>query len=98
MVLRNYNWKNWEKKKVKGIIVRAKSKWKVEGEKSTRYFCNLENRNYVDKTIQKLTGDDGTEIDNLRDIISEQKQYYEKLYSSSSKNTKIEEIHKNNII
>ena len=88
--------KELREKKVKGIIVRAKSKWKVEGEKSSRYFCNLEKRNYVDKTIQKLTGDDGTEIDNLPDIISEQKQYYEKLYSS--KNTKIEEIHKNNFM
>jgi hypothetical protein len=28
--------------KVNGIITRAKAKWQVEGEKSTRYFCNLE--------------------------------------------------------
>jgi hypothetical protein len=33
-------------KKVNGIITRAKAKWQVEGEKSTRYFCNLEKRHY----------------------------------------------------
>jgi hypothetical protein len=38
-------------KKVNGIITRAKAKWQVEGEKSTRYFCNLEKRHYLEKTI-----------------------------------------------
>ena len=35
--------------KVKGILLRAKSRWKVEGEKSTRFFCNLEKRHYTEK-------------------------------------------------
>jgi hypothetical protein len=35
-------------KKVNGIITRAKAKWQIEGEKSTRYFCNLEKRHYLE--------------------------------------------------
>ena len=27
---------------IKGLIIRAKVKWQVEGEKSTNYYCNLE--------------------------------------------------------
>ena len=33
--------KNIREEKVKGIIIRAKAKWNIEGERSTRYFCNL---------------------------------------------------------
>ena len=29
-------------KKFKGIMTRVKAKWRVEGEKCSRYFCNLE--------------------------------------------------------
>jgi hypothetical protein len=28
--------------------------WQVEGEKSTRYFCNLEKRHYLEKNIPNL--------------------------------------------
>jgi len=37
--------------KIKGIMTRAKAKWGVEGEKCSRYFCNLEKRNFVEKTM-----------------------------------------------
>ena len=40
--------------KVKGILLRAKSRWRVEGEKSTRYFCNLENRHYTENNMNKI--------------------------------------------
>ena len=44
---------NWlrqiREEKVKGILLRAKSRWKVEGEKRTRFFCNLEKRHYTEK-------------------------------------------------
>ena len=32
--------------KINGIIMRAKAKWQVDGEKSTQYFCNLEKKHY----------------------------------------------------
>ena len=37
--------------KIRGAILRAKSKWKIEGDKSTKYFCNLEKRHYNEKLI-----------------------------------------------
>ena len=40
--------------RIKGILLRAKVRWKVEGEKSTRYFCNLEKRHYSEKNNSKI--------------------------------------------
>ena len=66
--------KEIREKKVKGIILRAKSRWKVEGEKGSKYFCNLEKRNYTDKLVPKLILDNGQEIEDLQSIIIEQKE------------------------
>jgi hypothetical protein len=32
--------------KIKGLIIYAKAKWQLEGEKSTNYFCNLEKASF----------------------------------------------------
>ena len=40
--------------KVKGIIIRARARWHEYGEKSTKYFLNLEKRNHVKKHMSKL--------------------------------------------
>jgi hypothetical protein len=69
-------------KQIKGIMTRAKAKWGMEGEKCSRYFCNLEKRNFVGKTIPNLTLDDGRVIEDIKLILSEQKEYYKHLYSS----------------
>ena len=37
-----------------GIILRSRVKWYEEGEKSTKYFLNLENRNKTKSSIRKL--------------------------------------------
>ena len=42
------------REKLQGIMVRSKAQWVEEGGKQTRYFCNLESRNYLNKTIKKL--------------------------------------------
>lgn len=36
--------------KTKGIIIRARARWHEHGEKSTKYFLNLEKRNHIKKT------------------------------------------------
>lgn len=59
---------NIRKEKMQGILVRAKLRWAEEGEKPTKYFCNLESRNYTNKTIFKVIKDNG-------DIITKQKKY-----------------------
>ena len=45
-----------------GIITRSKAVWVEEGEKNTKYFLNLEKRNYNIKHIQKLLLEDDTTI------------------------------------
>ena len=40
--------------KTKGIIIRARARSHEHGEKSTKYFLNLEKRNHVKKNIQKV--------------------------------------------
>ena len=41
--------------KTKGIIIRARARWHEHGEKSTKYFLNLEKRNHV-KNIYESYG------------------------------------------
>jgi len=38
----------------KGIIIRAWARWYEHGEKSTKYFLNLEKRNHMKKHMRKL--------------------------------------------
>ena len=40
--------------KTKGIIIRAQARWHEHGERSNKYFLNLEKRNYVKKHMRKL--------------------------------------------
>ena len=68
--------------KSNGIKLRSKAKWIVEGEKNTKYFLNLEKRNYNSKCIKKLINSQGEELTDLKSIINEQSEYYQKLYST----------------
>ena len=74
--------------------MRAKAKWQIEGERSTKYFCNLEKRNFTEKIIPSLTLDNGEIINDQKRIRLEQKLYYQELYTS--RKTNITEEHKKN--
>jgi hypothetical protein len=54
----------------------------VEGERSSKYFCNLEKRHFTEKAIPKLILDNGIEITNQDDILTQQNIFYEALYTS----------------
>ena len=77
--------KNLRDVKIKGLIIRAKVKWQLEGEKSTNYFCNLEKRHFTEKIIPKLIVENN-EITDLSQIIKEQANFYKSFYSTN-KNT-----------
>ena len=64
-----------------GAIIRSKCRWIEEGEKPTKYFCGLEKRNYVNKTIDRLMLNNNITIDHTV-ILNEQKLFYSNLYSS----------------
>ena len=72
--------------KTKGIIIRARARWQEHGERSTKYFLNLEKRNYVKKHMRKLDIHDLT-ITGPFTILSEQKRFYQDLYSSGNNRT-----------
>jgi hypothetical protein len=68
--------------KIRGIIMRTKAKWNVERERSSKYFCNLKKRHFTEKAIPKLILDNGFEITNQDDILTQQHIFYEALYTS----------------
>ena len=61
--------------KAKGIIIRARTRWHEHGERSTKYFLNLEKRNHVKKHIRKLVINGVITTDPFN-ILSEQKRFY----------------------
>ena len=75
--------KEIETEQSKGAILRSKAKWIEEGEKPTKYFFDLEKRNYIKKTIRKLKLPDGTVTTNKEEILQIQKSFYETLYASN---------------
>lgn len=71
--------------KTRGIILRAKCRWVEEGEKNTKYFANLEKRNYENKIITELKINDELVQDQTK-IIEEERRFYERLYSKKTTN------------
>ena len=77
----------WERhiaRKNHGIILRSKAKWVEEGEKNTKYFLNLEKRNFNNTCIKTLMNKDNQEITDMKQILQEQKRFYKKLYTSKT--------------
>ena len=70
--------------KTKGAILRSKVRWYEDGERNTRYFYNLEKRNYEKKTIAKLKRSNGTVTNDQFEILQEQMEFYKALYTSAT--------------
>ncbi|GFS05200.1 reverse transcriptase [Elysia marginata] len=58
---------------MKGVLIRSKARWINEGEKVSRYFCNLENRHYTSKRMNSLINEKGEEIKDNELITNEVK-------------------------
>ena len=67
--------------KMRGHYVRSRMQWIEEGEKPSKYFSNLETRNFVNKTIPKLITERGDTIHEQKEILTEATLYYKNLYS-----------------
>ena len=70
-----------------GIILRSKAKWVEEGEKNTKYFLNLEKRNYNNTCIKTVFNKDEKEITDMKLILLEQKTFYNNLYTTKLNKT-----------
>ena len=64
--------------RVKGIIFHARARWHEHGDKSTKYFLNLEKRNHIKKHMRKLKISGSITADPF-DILSEQQRFYQGL-------------------
>ena len=72
-----------------GIILRSKTNWYEHGEKSSKYFLNLEKRNKAKSHLRKLMTSSDTEVHDPVVIMSHIRSFYSSLYKRrSSKNEK----------
>lgn len=66
---------------MEGVKIRSRARWINEGEKITKYFCNLENRNFTSKCMNSLIKENGTIIKEQSEILNETMTVYKKLYT-----------------
>ena len=81
---------------MKGILIRSKARWIEHGEKPTRYFCGLEKRNYVNKTVSKVKTNTGQTITDQSNILGEISNFYQNLYSN--KDDYLDEVDLDNLL
>ena len=67
--------------KIRAIALRTKVQYYEEGEKPTKFFCNMEKRKSLSKSITKLNIN-GQMIYNQKEILKELRSFYTDLYSS----------------
>lgn len=79
--------------KLKGHIIRSRAQHIDKGEKPTKYFCGLEQHNYVSKMINKIENE-GQIITDQKEILKETELFYKKLYTSVDENDENIDIEK----
>jgi len=71
--------------KLDRVIIRARARWHELGEKSSKYFLNLEKTNHVKKRVRKLKISGVITTDPFS-ISAEQKHFYQELYKNRNNN------------
>ena len=74
--------KSIREKRLQGTLIRSRARWIESGEKGSKYFCNLENRNFVSKRMNSLILNNGEETADYNIINSEVLKFYTQLYQS----------------
>lgn len=69
------------KTKMQGQLIRSRTRWVEEGEKPNKYFCNLESRNFINKTIKRVDVGNDMIIYDQFEILKRIKSFYETLYT-----------------
>ena len=72
-------------KKLRGTLIRSRAKWIDQGEKASKYFCNLETKNFVSKRMTSLINSEGDEVTDFDKVNNEVLQFYQKLYNSKER-------------
>ena len=69
-------------KKGEGAIFRSKLRWSEQGEKPTKYFFNLEAKNFTQKTIIELKVSENKTVTNDKEILKLIEEFFADLFSS----------------
>ena len=82
-------------RKTKGQLVRTRMQWLKDGERPSKFLSNLENKNFIEKTIKKVKLDDGNNITQQEKILGQIQQYYSRLFENKDhllENVNLEEL------
>jgi exonuclease III len=75
----------YNNEKANGVLLRSKANWAELGERNTKFFLNLEKRNYKNKCITKLINDQDETINKENEILEYEANFYKKLYTEPKK-------------
>ena len=67
--------------KLKGALLRSRTMIANFNEKPTKYFLNLENKNFISKNIRELKLSNGNKINKPKEILKEMWGFYTDLYN-----------------
>ena len=80
---------NIRQKSTIGSAIRARTQWRNEGEKPSKFFCSLKKYNYTEKTIKSIQLQDGQSITDQKKILEQIKNFYSSLFSEKKHKIKI---------
>ena len=66
--------------KMKGQWVRSRSLWNIKGEKPSKFFCSLETKNYLSKTIKHIKKPNGNYLTSQNEVLDSISLYYKTLF------------------
>ena len=67
-----------------GAIVRSKVTWYEKGEKSNKYFLNLESHKKANSSVRKVLNEDGVLVTDPKKVLYEIEKFYSNLYKDDS--------------
>ncbi|CAC5411985.1 unnamed protein product [Mytilus coruscus] len=74
--------KTYEDKICKGAILRSKAQWAIDGDKSSKYFLQLEKYKQNSNAVKELKTTEGKILTTSHEILEEVYKFHEELYSS----------------
>ena len=85
---------NLRKIEVDGEQIRSRHQWLKEGEKPSKFFCNLENKNFIEKTIKSVQLQDGSFVTEQNQVLSHIRNFYVHLFANKDDTLDFNNIHK----
>ena len=70
---------------MEGVKISSRVRWISDGEKATKYFCNLEKRNFVSKCMNSLIKENGSTTNVQSELLQETMIFYKKLYTKKDR-------------